>query len=125
MQDGIIRVAVIEQVLLRILQKPLDCKLDIDDIFIIGQHERFFEHPILVRAAIAHLDNAHIGQANDFVCLNRIGQTPTQARLGRLGIAAECQDDASLRSIDDVETARQPDHQHQHNQRTDTATKDL
>ncbi len=59
------------------------------------------------------------------MCLDGIGQAPAQPRFRGLGIPAECQHNASLRRIDNVEATGQPDQQHQYGQRADTAAKNL
>jgi hypothetical protein len=67
LQHGLVGIAVVEEVFLRILEEPLHGELDVDDVLVVGQHQGFLEHLVLVRTAIADLDDAHIGQLDDFM----------------------------------------------------------
>jgi hypothetical protein len=62
LHHGVIGMAVVEQVGLRILEEVLHGKLDVDDVLVVGQHQGFLQHLVLVRAAIADLDRAHPGE---------------------------------------------------------------
>src|SRR2546427_11365000 len=71
LQHRVFRAAVGKQVVHRILQNVLDRELDIGDVFVVRQHERFAQDLGLDIVAIAHLDGAHPGQIDDLVALNR------------------------------------------------------
>ena len=117
-----IRHAVVEDVIDRILENVLDGKLDVDDVFVIGQHQRFFQHLVALAAAIADFERAHAGNIDQLMRLNRVRQTPAQAGLSAFLVAAELQHQAALRGIDDVKTAGEPEQQHDGNQEANSAT---
>ena len=117
--------AILEDVLDRILQHVLNGKLDVDDVFVIGQHQRLFQHLVLLAAAITYLYGTHPGQVNQFVRLHRVRQAPAQARLGGFLELAELQHQSALGSIDDVKAAGQPDDHQQGNEQANAATEKL
>jgi hypothetical protein len=90
----------------------LDRELDIGDVFVVRQHERFAQDLGFDVVAIAHLDGAHPGQIDDLVALNGIGEAPVQPRGGHLRELAESEYHPPLTFHDDVETAREPSDQH-------------
>ena len=115
----------IEQIVLGIVQDVLHRELDVDDVLVVGEHQRFVEDGIACRAAIADLDCPHAGEIHQLVVLDRIGHAPAQARLGGLGVAAEAHLDPALAGIDDVEAAGRPDRQAEHHQHADAAAEEL
>ncbi len=121
LQYGLIRLLVVEQVSERVLQRVLHGELDVDDVLVIGEHQRFLQHLGLDGIAVADLDRAHLGQVDDFVRLDRIRQAPAQARAGEIGLLAESEHHAALLLIDGIKAARQPHDQHQDGEHAEAA----
>ena len=81
--DGGVRVLNVEQVLLCVLDAPVDDEIDVDDVLVAGQHQAFFRHiaragPGADRRAHADLDDVlprYLRQAHLF---DRIGEAEMQ-----------------------------------------------
>ncbi|KFB67892.1 MAG: hypothetical protein CAPSK01_002480 [Candidatus Accumulibacter vicinus] len=115
---------VVEDVFDGVVQKPLHGELDVDDVLVVSQHQCFLEHLVFFAAAITDLDGAHAGDVDQFMRLDRIGQSPAQTWVGTLLVAAKLEHDASLRGVDNVETAGQPDHHDQRQEQADAAAEE-
>jgi hypothetical protein len=88
-------------------------KLQVDDVLVVGQHQRFFQHLALDVVAVTDFNGAHLIDVDHLARLDRPRQMPARSRLGGLGIFAEAQHHAALAGVDNVKPARHP-HQHQH-----------
>ncbi len=113
LQHAVFGRAVLEQIFLRVLHHVLHGKLDVDDVGVIGEHQRFLGHLALAAVARSDFDRAHLRQIDDFRGLDRIRQMPVRSRLRFLDKLAEAQHHAALARIDDIKAAREP---HQDNQ---------
>ena len=106
----------VEQIGLRVLDHPEDGKVDVDDVFVAGQHQRFFRHlarccaaRVGPRLAVADLGPVDAGHARPQHRLDRGRQVVVEAGLGRPVVGAEAQHDPDLVGQHAVEAARQPD----------------
>ena len=100
---------VVEEVVLGALEVVLHRELDVDDVLVVGQHQRFLVDLVLRRVAVADLDGPHLREVDELDRLDRERQVPARARLRGLGVLAEARDDAAAAFVDDVEAAREPD----------------
>jgi hypothetical protein len=107
--DGLVRIPVGEEVVFRILQGVLHGELQVDDVFVVGQHERLGQHLGLDAVLEAHFHGAYLLHVDHFHGLDRIGQMPARAGHGGFGVFTETQHDTALAGIDDIEAGGQPD----------------
>jgi len=108
--DDVIGLARVERIVGGALQVVLDRKLDIDDVFVVSQEQRFLGDLVPgIAVAIADLDGFHLREIDDLDRLDRERQMPPRSRRRGLGIFAEAGDDAAPAFVDDIEAARQPD----------------
>jgi len=119
LQHRFFRSTVNEEKILRVFQDVLNGELQIDDVLIVRQHQRFPQHLALDVAAVADFNGAHLIDVDDFTRLDRPRQMPARTRLGGLDILAETQHHAPLAGIDDVKPACHPDQRQHANQQTD------
>ena len=119
----LIRRAVVEQIIGRIFQEILHGELNIDDIFVIGQHQRFFQHFVLHVLAVTDFHGTDLTQADNLNGFDRIRKMPARTRLGRLDIFTKTQHDTALTGIHNVETTRHPDQCNDDNDQPDTTGK--
>jgi hypothetical protein len=108
----------VEGEIARVLHYVLHRELQVDDVLVVGEHQRLFEHLGAHVVAVAHLQRAHLGEVDDLLRLDRPRQAPAQAGAGFLREAAEGEHDAALALDHDVEAAREP---HQHDERDEHA----
>ena len=78
LQHRIVRRAVVEQEVRRALQYVLHRELHIDDILVVGEHQRFLEHLALDVVAVADFYAAHARHVHHFGGLDRIRQVPAR-----------------------------------------------
>jgi hypothetical protein len=71
----------------------------------------------------ASFSTLFLSEIDDLVALDRPRQAPAQSRLGRFLETAELEYYATLRRVDDVEAATQPDRRHQHQDEPNAPTK--
>jgi hypothetical protein len=116
--DGLVRIPVGEQVVFRILEGVLHGELQVDDVLVVGEHQRLGQHLGLDAVLEAHFHGTDLFHVDHFHGLHRIGQMPARAGHGGLGVFAEAQHDAALAGIDDIEAGGQPD---QHGQADEQA----
>src|SRR6185312_8908370 len=100
-----------------VLDDPQHRKIDVDDILVAGQHQRFLRH--LPRApaprsrlggAVADLHPVLPGHAGRLDALDRRRQMIIEPGLGRAIVGAEAEHDADLVGQYPVEPADQPQH---------------
>ena len=60
LQYSIVGRAVFHQVIARAFHHPLHGELYIDDVFVVGQHQRFFQHFALDVVTVTHFHAAHL-----------------------------------------------------------------
>ena len=93
----------VEEIHLRILDAPEDHEIDIDNVFISGQHEAFFRHPerpaIGPACAHADLDDVLSRHLREMHLLDRIRKTEMQAGRFLAARLSQVQDDAELIGI--------------------------
>src|SRR5580700_2889600 len=115
---GAFRIADIEQVGLRVLDEPEDGEVDVDDVFITGQHQRLFRQ-IATRAGPGYrplagakpdLGTVDAGDARTQHALDRRRQVIVQAGLGGAVIRPKTEHHANLVGQDTVDPACQPQH---------------
>ena len=70
---GVVRAAVVEQVVFRILDCVLNRELQIDDVLVIGQHQHLAQHLGLDVVVIADFDGAHLLDVDHQHFLDRKG----------------------------------------------------
>ena len=58
LRHGLVGETVVEDVVLRAVEDVLNGELDIDDVLVVGEHQRFAQHLVALGTAIAHLDRA-------------------------------------------------------------------
>jgi len=121
---SVVGMAVVEEILHRVLEDVLDGELDIDDVFVIGEHQGLFQHLVALGAAIADFDGAHPRHIHQFVGLEGVRQAPSEARFGGFFELAELKHDAALGLVDDVEAGGQPDEQDENGQEADAAAQE-
>ena len=100
---------------------PEDRDVDVDNVFVAGQHQAFGQHvapagvaPRLHPAARARAE-ADFGAVDPcdgrlFDPLDRPWQMPVQTGRGPVGVGAEPQDNALLVRLDTIDAAAQPEH---------------
>lgn len=115
----LIRLQIVEQPRFRVLQGVLHRELDVDDVLVIGQHQRFFEVLRAHVAAVADLDRAHFVDVDLFVGLERVRHAPVQARTGAVAVFAEGRDDAGLAFAHAEHAAGEPDEADHRHRRAD------
>ena len=124
-RDDQVGLADVEEVVLGALEVVLDRELDVDDVLVVGQHQRFLVDLVLRRVAVADLDRLHLREVDELDRLDRERQVPARAGLRGLGVLAEARDDAAAAFVDDVEAAREPDDQHQRDEDADAGERQL
>ena len=92
----------------RVAHDVLHGELQVDDVLVVGQHQRFLEHARLDVVAIADLERADLREIDDLVRLDRPRHAPAQPGARLLRELAERQHDAALALDDDVEAACEP-----------------
>jgi hypothetical protein len=109
---GLVRALGVEQPLARVAHDVLHGELQVDDVLVVREHQRFLEHARLDVVAVADFQRPHLREVDDLVRLHRPGQPPVQSRSGLRGELAERQHDAALSFHDDVEPAGEPHREH-------------
>ncbi len=99
----------VEEILLGILDAPIDDEVDVDGVFVTGQHQALFLDVLHARAAEAALERCgahtdfddvlarHLGTENLF---DGVGPAQMEARFGLADILAEAHDDTELVLVD-------------------------
>ncbi len=97
--DIILGVTVVEQRVFDILQVVLDGKLQIDNVFVIGQHQRFAQLLATRRAAlgssVADFNSPHLLHVDDSHALDGERNVPARAGHGGFDMFAELENDAA------------------------------
>ena len=93
-------------------------KLNVDDVFVIRQHQRFAQFLVTGRtalscAAITNLERTHLLHVDHRHALDRIRHMPARTRHGGFHMLAEAQHQATRPLIDNIETRRHPDQRDQ------------
>jgi hypothetical protein len=86
-------------------------KLDVDDVFVVGQHQRLGALLVAHVVAVADFGRAHLRDVDGFVGLDRCRPAPVEAGAGGVGKAAEGGDHADLTFLHDEGAAGEPDQQ--------------
>ena len=108
LQHVVAGIAVVEEPVFRALQRVLDRELHVDDVLVVGEHQRF--RLLVARvSAVSHLDGAHLRDVHVLDALHRVRRVPAQSRHRGLEVLAEAQHHAARTFVDDVEAAEQPD----------------
>ncbi|MNS68741.1 hypothetical protein D3C72_1020280 [compost metagenome] len=112
--QGVFLVARVEQPRHGIFQGVLHRELDVDDVFIVRQHQRFAGLLVAQRLAVTHFHRAHLRHVDGFVGLERVRPAPVET--GRRGVAvlAEREHDAVLALLHDERAAGEPDEDGDH-----------
>src|SRR6185503_15102859 len=105
----------------RVLDQVLHRELQVDDVLVVGEHQRLFEHLGAHVVAVADFERAHLPQVDDLVRLDRPRHAPAQTGSGLLRILAEGEHHAARAFHHDVEPARQPHREHQRDQHAGAA----
>jgi len=102
-----------------VLDDPKDREVDVDDVFIAGQHQAFFGHVArglgIVGLAGQDVTDIELIFARDLGrldTLDRPGDVIIDARRGAADKLAEAQDHTLFIGIDDIDSREQPDHDH-------------
>ena len=96
LSDHVFLIAIVEHPVSRIFQPVLDRKLDIDDIFIVRQHQRLVELLVAKIVAIPDLDGTYLRNIDDFMALYWPWHTPVDTGLSEAAETAERHDHARL-----------------------------
>lgn len=87
--------------------------MDVDDIFILRQHQRFPGSHVLRGAtarAGSHLDNPLLFDVNDRDTLDWARNAPMRTRHGGFDVASEAGDDPATPFLNDVDSGQCPEH---------------
>ena len=88
------------------LDAVLNVEHHVDDVFIVGKHQRFLK--TLRRAAHTDLGLAHTRNVDDFDVLHGPGHAPVNAGCAVLRVLAECRHHTDLTFGNDVDAAGKP-----------------
>src|SRR6185437_12667119 len=103
----------VEQVILGVVDQPEDGEVDVDDVLVASQHQRFLGHlKLLTFAAVADLDAVDARHLGDQHALERRRQVIVESGRGVPVIGAETQHHAEFIGIDDIDAAGEPEHDH-------------
>ena len=103
------RILALEQKGAGITQAVLDGELDLDDVFVFGQHRRLAQSGGLDHGVAAHIHGTYLRNKYQFVALDRIRQAPVEAGRFCPLVFTELRDDRLLPLVDDEEPGAQPD----------------
>jgi len=84
-----------------------DGKLDIDDVFIVGQHQGFFKPLVFQGGTITDFNGTDLRDIDDFMALDGPWFSPVETRSGKMAEAPECHDDTGLSFLNDKKTGGQ------------------
>ena len=111
-----IGVAHIEQIQARVVHLVLHGELDVNNGFVLGEHQRFARHGHsgLSAAArpVADFDETPLFDVDNLDLLDRIGNMPVGTGHGRFGEGPEAQHHAAFTGVDNIDAGKQPHHQH-------------
>jgi len=103
----------VEQVALRVAHLVLHRQLDVDDVLVLGQHQRLARHRHHALSggagAVADFDETALFDVDDFNLLDRIGYVPVRPRRCGFRIGAESQHHTLLAGVDDIDARKHPD----------------
>ena len=105
---GLIRVAAAKEIFLGLMRLDaiLHIELHVNDVLIVGKHQRFLK--TLRRAAHTDLGLAHTRNVDDFDVLHGPGHAPVNAGCAVLRVLAECRHHTDLTFGNDVDAAGKP-----------------
>lgn len=110
--NGDVRAAHVEEVVFGIFDAPDNSQVNVNDVFVAGQHVAFGER--VAAAAVSGFadgDASFLSDADFFDAFNRVGQMVVQAGIGRVGISAETQNDALFAGLNLIKARKQPNNQ--------------
>ena len=122
--DRLFLLAIIEDPIRRIFEAILNSELDVNDIFVVGQHQSFACEFVAHIAAITHLDSTDLGDIDGLMRLNRIRPAPIETGGSRMTELAKGQDNTRLTFLHNEKSTDKPQEKNHHgdNTRADTCT---
>ena len=112
LHHGFAGVFAFEQVGACIAQAVLHGKLDIDDVFIGGQHGRLAQAGGLEHVVAANVHRTDLCGGYRLMALYRIGQAPVETGTHRGLVTTKLRNHRLLALLHDEEAGSQPDHEH-------------
>jgi hypothetical protein len=123
--DHFFLAAVIKDPIRRILELVLYCKLNVDNIFIIGQHQRFLTLLVLDAGAITDFNRANLRNIDDLMTLDRIRPAPVEAGWRHMAVFSKGQHHPGLALLHDEKPAGQPQKKRNNGNDADTDARTL
>ena len=108
LHDGIVGVAVLEQVRPRVLQAVLNGESDVDDVLVLRQHRRITQTRRLHDRVATDLYRAELGDRYRLVRLERVWHAPLETGIRGVAVLAERGHHRLLAFLHDEEAAAEP-----------------